>query len=481
MSEVGITGFGVYLPRRRLCRRTAAAQQAWLAPSLKGQGRGVRTFAGWDEDTITMAVEAARIAAPATKRDQVQGVLFASTTPVFLDRLNAGIVAAALNLPETLSAADLTGSRRVGLTALLQAFDAAAAGRNTLVAVAEQRAARAASSQELAYGDAAASFVVGGGKPLARLVARHTLTVDFTDRYRAADAPYEYVWEERWAREEGFGKLAPQAIRAALVAADLSPEQVDRVVLPCPFAGLAPRVAEAAGLAAGRVTADVGDSLGDLGASASLVQLAAALETARPGERILVADFGQGCEVIVLETTDAILETRPSSSFSNQFEAGVLEENYLRFLTIRGLIDWEKGPKAEKDTRGSMTVLYRNRRMLLGFVGARHRQTGDVQFPPSRMALEEPGAELDLLEPWPLADRLGSVVSWSADRTALTPDPPNYYGMVAFDGGGRLMMDFTDVLGGPVQTGQAMRMVFRVKETDHPRHFTRYFWKATPL
>jgi uncharacterized OB-fold protein len=43
-----------------------------------------------------------------------------------------------------------------------------------------------------------------------------------------------------------------------------------------------------------------------------------------------------------------------------------------------------------------------------------------------------------------------------------------------------MMMDFTDVDAGKVEVGQKMRMVFRVKDYDDKRKFTRYFWKAAP-
>ena len=36
------------------------------------------------------------------------------------------------------------------------------------------------------------------------------------------------------------------------------------------------------------------------------------------------------------------------------------------------------------------------------------------------------------------------------------------------------------VFGLMVLVGLAMRMVFRIKDYDSQRGFTRYFWKATP-
>lgn len=483
MPDVGITGFGAYLPRRRLCRRTVADAQAWLAPGLKAQGKGTRTLAGWDEDTVTMAVEAARAClGPGSDRSHIAALHFASTTPVFIDRLNAGIVAAALTLEETIAASDVTGTRRAGSTALLQALDSATAGRAaSLVIASEKRRARAASTQELSYGDGAACIAVGRGPVIARLVGRHSMTVDFVDRFRAAGADYEYLWEERWVREEGYGKFVPSAIAAVLKAAGLDGSQIDHLILPCPFRGLATKLAEDGGVSSKAVVDDRAADIGDVGTANALMLLAATLEIARPGERILVADFGQGCEAFILEVTDAITAFRPAHSFAGQLAGGVLEQNYLRYLTTRDLIDWDKGPKAERDTRTSLSGLYRNRAMLLGFVGGRHRETGEVQFPASRIALGEAGHATDALEPYKFADRQGEILSWSADRMALTPDPPNYYGMVTFPEGGRLMMDFADVLGADVQSGMAVRMLFRIKDVDAPRDYTRYFWKATPV
>ncbi|MDA0225529.1 MAG: 3-hydroxy-3-methylglutaryl CoA synthase, partial [Proteobacteria bacterium] len=59
-NDFGILSFGAYLPRLRLQRKTVAAANAWFAPGLRGLGKGERAMAHWDEDAITMSVEAAR-------------------------------------------------------------------------------------------------------------------------------------------------------------------------------------------------------------------------------------------------------------------------------------------------------------------------------------------------------------------------------------------------------------------------------------
>ena len=160
---VGITAYGAYIPRRRLQRKAVAQANAWFAPNLVGGARGERAMANWDEDAVTMAFEAGRdclpAADPAKDRAHVDAIYFASTTLPFADRQNAGIIAGALNLAENISSIDLASSQRAGTSALIAALDAVKAGRakSPLLVASDKRKARAASAQELAYGDASAA------------------------------------------------------------------------------------------------------------------------------------------------------------------------------------------------------------------------------------------------------------------------------------------------------------------------------------
>ena len=116
----GITAYGAYLPRRRLQRSAIAAANTWFDASLRGLARGERTMCSWDEDTVTMAVEAARDMGPAA---QTGALFLASTTHPFAVRQNAGIVADALNLGSDLRTMDVAGSLRASTTALMSALD----------------------------------------------------------------------------------------------------------------------------------------------------------------------------------------------------------------------------------------------------------------------------------------------------------------------------------------------------------------------
>ncbi len=483
MSTVGLSAWGAYVPRLRQQRKAVTAANAWIAPNLAGKGRGERAMANWDEDSLTMAVEAARDAlGPGDDRGHVGGVYFASTTAPFADRLNAGILSAALVLDKSASSTDITGSQRAGLTALAQALSAVKAGaaKTALVAAGEHRRARAASAAELDFGDAAAAFLVSGADTVADFLGHGALTADFVDHFRGSDSEFDYGWEERWIRDEGIIKLVPPAINDALKAAGISGEQVTHFCFPSTFAGMAANLAKVCGLPAGSVRDNLAAVAGEAGSAHALVMLAHALEEAKAGDIILAVQFGQGAEALVFRVTERVATQRPARGVTGSLADRKEESNYLKFLFFNDLVQWDKGMRAEKDNKTALTTLYRNSDMILGLVGGRCTETGVVQFPRTRISVSPNKSTVDTQEPYHFAERKAKVLTWSADYLTFAMAPPNHYGMVDFEGGGRIFMDITDVEPGDVDTGLPVKMVFRVKEVDQVRGFKRYFWKATP-
>ena len=165
-SDFGILSFGAYLPRARLQRKAIAAANAWFAPGLRGLAKGERAICNWDEDSITMGVEAARDCLAGFDRQALTQLVMASSTLPFDDRQNAGVVANALQLKSALRSIDQSGSQRAGSTALAAALDGGGAAGRTLVVAADARKSKVGSTQEMHYGDGAAAVLVGQGEPL---------------------------------------------------------------------------------------------------------------------------------------------------------------------------------------------------------------------------------------------------------------------------------------------------------------------------
>ncbi len=477
-DDFGILSYGAYLPRRRLQRKSIAAANSWFAPGLRALAKGERAMANWDEDTVTMAVEAARdcLAGPAPA--DLEQLILASTTHPFDDRQNAAIMANAMHLGSALRVLDVTGSQRAGTSALISAL---AGGARSLVTASEHRLAKAASPQEMHYGDGAAALLVGRGKPIARLIGSHSETVDFVHQFRSSERAHDYAWEERWIRDEGYLKLVPAALAALFKASGVAPAAVTHFCLPCTLPRVVPGVAKRAGISETAVRDNLAAVCGDTGAAHALLLLAHALAQAKPGDVIAVAAFGQGCDALLFEVTDAIGALPPRGGVEGALARRKEETNYLRFLAFNDHIALERGMRAEADKGTPLTTLYRNRDMITGLIGGRCRNCGTLQFPRGRYCVNPECNALDSQDDQPFSDARAKVMSYTADALTYSADPPAYYGMVEFDAGGRMMADFTDVDESKVEVGMPMRMMFRIKEQDAARGFVRYFWKAAPV
>ena len=479
----GILAYGGYIPKSRLQRSEIFKAHAWVNPGLKGLSRGERSMANWDEDSVTMAVEAARDCLTSYDRDNVSAVYMASTTFPFTDRQNAGIVADALNLKSDIQALDIASSQRAGSSALSLALQSASGGGEPiLVTTAEKRKTKAASPLEFTTGDGAAALLIGEGNVIARCLGSHTESVDFVDHFRSEDEGYDYNWEERWVRDEGYFKIAPAAINAVLEKSGVSATDVTTFCFPVAARNVAAGIAKKCGISAEAVADNMQANCGETGTAHSLVMLVQALENASPGDKILVASFGQGSDALLFEVTDAIKSLPARSGISGSLARRKEESNYNKFMAFNNLVTMELGIRAEVDKNTGLSTLYRNRKMAQRMMGGKCSKCGTAQFPKSKMCVNENCGAVDTQEDYPFADRVASMNSYTADRLTFSPDPPAYYGMIQFEEGGRLMADFTDIDPAEEPTvGMKMKMVFRVKDYDYKRGFRRYFWKATPV
>lgn len=472
--ERGITALGAYVPHLRMERAAIAAAHSWSFPSLKGLAKGCRALASWDEDTITMGVEAAR----GIDCSDVGSIVFASTSPPFADLQNASVIAAALGLADSVTTMDTGGSLRAGTSALLSALRSAD-DRSTLVIASDARLARPGSVQELQYGAGAVAVAVGRDRLIARLIGAATRAECFIDHFRAAGEPYDYYWEERWVREEGYGKLAVAAAKSALADAGVSAADIRHFCLPSSLTGVIEATAKKIGIDPGAVADDYSARCGDTGTAHGLLMLAGALERARPGDRILVLSFGAGCDALVFEATDAVADYHPPRGIAAAMAGGRSELHYTKLLSFQGALRLDWGMRAEGSDKISLTQQYRAWDQIARFTAGRCLSCGNIQFP--QLASCVNCGAMEPFSPHCLCDEPATVFSYTADWLQYYPAPPLYFGLVQFDNGARVLMEMVDVAPDQLEVGTPLRMVFRIKSKDGERHFHRYFWKAAPV
>ncbi len=182
---VGIKSYGAYIPRYRLDRKVIYSAMGWLNPATYMSGE--KAVANYDEDSISMAVNAGMNCLSGIDKNTVDGLYFSSVSLPYKVRQNAGIIATALDLRSDITTADITGSTKSGTTALISACNAIKAGeaRNILVCAADCRVAKPGSAQEQSYGDGAVAILLGENDLMANFQGAYSVSYDFVDKCRA--------------------------------------------------------------------------------------------------------------------------------------------------------------------------------------------------------------------------------------------------------------------------------------------------------
>jgi 3-hydroxy-3-methylglutaryl CoA synthase len=430
--------------------------------------------AGWDEDALTMSVEAARLVFEPDSGAKIRRVTFASTSAPFTDRSQAGLLVDALHLDRRAATLDVAGTRRCAVSALSRALQGGSPGGELLVA-GEKRRAQPGSAAHLNWGDGAAAVTVGDSPGLARLVGIGTINADLLDSYTSGERGLHYQSEERFVRDQAVEAVLTPGIQQALADAGISGATIALAVVPETVSGTYKALMRPCGLTAPNLCEEVMEQAGDLGATMPLFGLALAMERARPGDKILLVGFGNGCDVLVLEMTGAVA----NGTTQEALRRGSILSSYSRFLSLTGNIDLDWGPRSEVSQKTSASVLARHSRDTHGFVGGRDAR-GNVQFPKTPIPVSPDANGPEPYEDVILRDVPAKVASITADRLNYTPDPPFLFGLVQFGNGARVAMELCDVEGSVPQVGDSLKMRFRVKAVDRHRHFRTYFWKAAP-
>ena len=216
-----------------------------------------------------------------------------------------------------------------------------------LVAAGERRLGQAGNPRHLAWGDGGAAAVAADGAA-ARLLGFASLTHDFIDVYASREHPTPYAFEERFVRETSVAKIIAPTIKAALADAGLAPADIQHAAVHEPVAGLWRDIQRATGVGAPNHAAEVAAQLGDLGAAHALFGFALATARAKPGDRILLAGFGGGCDALVFELTAPMPGAEAAEA---ALARGCAFDDYVRFLSLDGALDLDWGMRSEFEQR----------------------------------------------------------------------------------------------------------------------------------
>jgi 3-hydroxy-3-methylglutaryl CoA synthase len=461
----GIVRAAAYVPRYRLPRDVVAKEWGGASPG------GEKAVANHDEDSLTIAVNAAVALGELADDDRPDAVFLATTTSPYVEKQGAATIAAVLDVPPGTRTLDFTDTLRAGTSAVLAALDTIAAGaRRVLVAAADCRLGEPDSPTEQSWGDAGAAVLLGPAAGGAEVIATHSITDEFLGTWRTSEQEFARSFPGAFETKHGYARVLAEVVKAVLAKARIAPAELATVILPTPNPRAPQGIAKALGLDPRKQLQDgFWMTLGDTGAAQPLVMLVAALERARAGDTILVAGYGDGADAIVLRATGAGAATGPT--VSQQIEVKRLLPSYGRYARFRKLVRKDAPPPDQS----SAVVAFRDRKELLPLYGGRCPKCGTVQFPKHRVCIEcaHPGG----LDDVKLARR-GTLFTFTNDYLFESPDPPTTHAVVDLEGGGRLYCQLTDCEPERVAIDMPLELTFR--RIHEGGGFNNYFWKARP-
>lgn len=477
---VGIKSYGAYIPRYRMNHNTIFAAVGFLGTFPTP---GEKAVANHDEDTITMAVAAAIDCIDKLKREAIDCLYLATTSQPYQLRQNSAILAAALDLKPDIRTADFIASNKAGTTALLSAFDAVKSGtsNNVMVCASDCRLSKPGSPQEHLYGDGAAAIWVANDGVIATFEGYYSVSYDFPDRWKISTEEFEHAWEDRFIRDEGYVKMIPQAISGLLKKYDLKIKDFAKIAFPGIYAREHAAILKRLGAEPEQIQDTLIDKVGDTGAASPLMMLVAALEGAKPGDKILVASFGNGSDALFFQVTENIKNLGERRGVKKHLASKKELASYEKYLAFRSLAPMDIGLRGEVGIRTPMSTLFRERKTILALCGSKCRKCGTPQYPPQRVCVNPDCGAVDEMEDYRFSDKKGVVFTYTGDNLAASIDPPSIYGLIDFDGGGRYWFDFTDCDLDSIKVGMPVEMTFRRRYADEPTGVYGYAWKATPI
>ena len=465
----GIFTAAAHIPYLKIERKTIGG--AWE----RGAHKGCRSVAGSDEDSLTMAAEAAGAALEAGGRENVLALYFASTTAPYKEKATAAILATVLDLGGNMETLDLGNSLRCGLGALKLALDTVAEDGKVLVASGEKRIGYPRSDQEQLFGDAGAAVLVGGGDAPVAYLGGYAVTDEITDVWRTQEDTYVQSWEGRFVTGEGYLRVTAQAVKGLMSQMGLKPEDVNKAIIPAPDSRSGMGILKKTGLSqAGEAVDSLLEQVGFCGSAHPLVMLAAVLEQAQPGEKILVAAYGDGAQALLFEVKGQ--PVLPAVSVPRQLENRGELKSYARFLSFNGLVEPQPGEPFRLVP--SATVTWRERESLLSCRGSKCQVCGTAAFPIQRIC--DNCRSVDQFDTVRLSGMAGEVFTFSRDNLAGRPDDPVIVQTVAqMENGTRFYGLMTDADPNQVELGTPVKLTLR--RMHDLGGFHNYFWKCRPV
>jgi hydroxymethylglutaryl-CoA synthase len=470
---VGITAYGGYVPLWRLSRNTIV--KAWGT----GRSDGERSVAGFDEDTVTMAIEAATDCLEEIKRESVDALYLASTSFPYREKQSAAMVSTVLDMRQDVITQDIANSLRGAALGMRDALNAVQSGavQSALIVAADSRLGYPKTVDEQLFGDGAAALLIGSQDIIGEIEASYSYTNEMIDIWRTDKQKFVHSWEGRFVITHGYEECMKMAIQEVLKKSNLTPNDITRLAIYGPDSRSQQGLARSIGFDVQKqLQDDLLLKVGNTGTAMAMMSLVSALESAKPGDRILFACYGDGADAFVIKVTDAINKIKGRRGINDYIESKRELPGYGKYLLYREMIEQ---PEELFNIDSAATILWRGRNWVLRGYGSRCNRCGIVTFPGERVCY---GCQAkDDFTEVRISDKKAKVFTYSVDHLAGSSAEPIIVQTVAEseEGGARIYALMTDCDPEEVRIDMPVEMTFRrIREA---RGYYNYYWKVRPL
>ncbi len=431
----------------------------------KGKNGVTKAVCFPDEDIITLAYQSACT----LPKENIDGLLFATSTQVFQNRYHASYLADLLHLPQGILALDFTTSTRGGTDALLLAHNLVENGkyRNILVIASDVCFPEIGKERVTPFGHGACSILVGMGTSGIQITSAQTYSAAFAEEFQYKGKAIQY--DPRFSRETGFKTNIEQVVKKL----ETDPKSIDAIILNSVYARMAVGVFAKAGFDEKQFARDtISSKIGNTGAPHALLLLVNELELGK--KNILLADYTNGTNLFHVQNNTNI-ETPVLKGALANCESVTCYQDYL-LLYKAG--NFNAPNYIPKEIFTSEMMQEREKGMLLYLEGHQCSNCGTTYYVKTTRCKKCNSTGFTKVQ----LSKTGTVFACTNEHYYPATFPPVSMLIINLDGGGRVTVQQTDTMypeNNKVGIGTRVGLVLRKMIENDAK--PDYFWKAIAI
>jgi len=312
-KESGILGYGAYIPKYIVEGEEIARVWGNSKSPIKS-----KRVPGLDEDTLTMAYEASNIAISSSgvNPENIQSILLGSESKTYAVKPTGTILSEILGIAPTTMAADYEFACKAGTEALQVTLGLVSSGMVEMGLAIGCDCAQGRPGDELEYtvGAGGAAFILSrkSKDTIAYFESSYSYVTDTPDFWRRQGEKFPSHLS-RFTGYPSYFYHTSNSVKGLFKETGYKSSDFDHVVFHQPNEVFPRRIAKILGFTNEQIeTGLLTPLIGNAYAGSSLLGLAAVLDVAKPGEKILLCSYGSGAgsDSFIIIVQDKITEKR---------------------------------------------------------------------------------------------------------------------------------------------------------------------------